>query len=746
MASNSKVNRIVGLSLAAAVAGTLTLVPVAKADTTSPSSESTTSKSPVVSTEGTSSATPVASESSSTSASAPTSSSAASAVKPVEGSPEASPSKVAPTTKEDTAQEWADILKGFASLIVSATAAGSGTSGVEYTSDDHTYSAVASNPTNGRLYAVSDEGHLLRIHPQTGNLKDLGKIPGVDTKEITSAAFTQDGTFVLFDGENVYTKDLANDETGPKSKPKNLDFVKKPVEGVRDLPELAWAPTDNDAELVALAAKDGKATRYTLNVKDAKATEAPAEVAKGVDLADVAAFEYAYLADDATFFADGEGNAVRLEDGKIVDVETDRTDEDNYKAVAGLEAKPESAAGETPVAGSGQPTTEAGTPTVSATTTAEPTPSTKAPSVGEQAPEVLELDVEVVTDDGRPVQGVTFVSKEGTVDGNTDETGKGKVSLNVDDASRGKEAYNLAVAESPEGWGTSVAEVQRGAKSVKFVLPKGENASAATTVGAAPKDTPSSTTAATTTKTASQNGDGLIEVDVLVKTADDKLVEGAEFKSEDGRVFGTTDANGRGKVTIDPKKDNAKLVQLTLKEAPKGYKNADVVIRRGDTEAELVLPRDPKATPSSTLSKPDQVLKVIDQVRPMASSFLAPAAALAGAGGLAGAAGMGGSKSTKSTKTTFGGTKVTSSSTTGRSTGRSTSVTPSAKVVTRSGNSTNVAKANTSTRATSSDKDKERDGDLADTGTPMRAIIALGVLSVLIGGAYLALGRRRENQ
>ena len=737
MASNSKVNRIAGLSLAAAVAGTLTLVPVAKAETSSPSSGSSTSKVPVVSSEGTSSATSTTSVSPSTSTSVE---------KSAVGSPKASTSNVAPTTKADSAQEWADILKGFASLIVSATATGSGTSGVEYTSDDHTYSAVASNPTNGRLYAVSDKGNLLRIHPQTGNLKDLGEIPGFDAEEITSAAFTKDGTLVLFGGETVYTKDLADDETGPKSKPANLDFVKKPVEGVLDLPKLAWAPTDNDAELVALATEDGKATRYTLNVKDAKATadEAPAKVDESVNLDDVAAFEYAYLADDATFFADGEGNAVRLEDGKIVDVETDRTDEDNYKAVAGLEAKPESAAGETPVAGSGQPTTEAGTPTVSATTTAEPTPSKKAPSVGEQAPEVLELDVEVVTDDGRPVQGVTFVSKEGTVDGNTDETGKGKVSLKVDDASRGKEAYNLAVAESPEGWGTSVAEVQRGAKSVKFVLPKGENASAATTVGAAPKDTPSSTTAATTTKTASQNGDGLIEVDVLVKTADDKLVEGAEFKSEDGRVFGTTDANGRGKVTIDPKKDNAKLVQLTLKEAPKGYKNADVVIRRGDTEAELVLPRDPKATPSSTLSKPDQVLKVIDQVRPMASSFLAPAAALAGAGGLAGAAGMGGSKSTKSTKTTFGGTKVTSSSTTGRSTGRSTSVTPSAKVVTRSGNSTKVAKSNSTTRTTSSDK--ERDGDLADTGTPMRAIIALGVLSVLIGGAYLALGRRRENQ
>ena len=732
MASNSKVNRIAGLSLAAAVAGTMTLVPVAKAETTSPSSEATTSKAPVVSTTDTGSAAPA------TSSAAPATSSAASATsstvapattssETAAGSPKASTSKVAPTTKVDTTQEWADILKGFASLIVSATAAGSGTSGVQYTSDDHTYSAVASNPTNGRLYAVSDKGNLLRIHPQTGNLKDLGEIPGFDAEEITSAAFTKDGTLVLFGGETVYTKDLADDETGPKSKPANLDFVKKPVEGVLDLPKLAWAPTDNDAELVALATEDGKATRYTLNVKGAKATadEAPAKVDESVNLDDVAAFEYAYLADDATFFADGEGNAVKLEDGKIVAVETDRTEEDNYKAVAGLEAKPQSAADSA---------------TVSPTTTAEPTPSKKAPSVGQRDPEIVELDVEVVTDDGRSVQGVEFVSTDGAVDGATDETGKGKVSLKLDDASRGKDAFNLAIAEAPEGWGGSVAEVQRGAKSVKFVLPEGKNASQTTTV-AAPKDTPTSTT--TTKKTESK--DNFFEVEVLVKTADDKLVEGAEFKSEDGRVVGTTDANGRGRIGIDLKKNSRdnNLIQLALKEAPKGYKNTEVLIRRDEDKAELVLPRDPNATPSSTLSKPDQVLKVIDQVRPMASSFLAPAAALAGAGGLAGAAGLGGAKSTKSTKTTFGGTKVTSSKTTGRSTGRSTSVKPSAKVVTRSGNSTKVAKS-TSTSTTSSDK--ERDGDLADTGTPMRAIIALGVLSVLIGGAYLALGRRRENQ
>ena len=388
-----------------------------------------------------------------------------------------------------------------------------------------------------------------------------------------------------------------------------------------------------------------------------------------------------------------------------------------------------------------EPQSAADSATVSPTTTAEPTPSKKAPSVGQRDAEVIELDVEVVTDDGRSVQGASFVSTDGAVDGATDETGKGKVTLKLDEASRGKDTFNLAIDQAPKDWGVAVAEVQRGAKSVKFVLPEGENATATTTV-AAPKNTPSSTT----TKTTENSKDNFFEVEVLVKTADDKLVEGAEFKSEDGRVVGTTDANGRGRIGIDLKKNSRdnNLIQLALKEAPKGYKNTEVLIRRDEDKAELVLPRDPNATPSSTLSKPDQVLKVIDQVRPMASSFLAPAAALAGAGGLAGAAGLGGAKSTKSTKTTFGGTKVTSSKKAGRSTGRSTSVKPSAKVVTRSGNSNKVAKSTSTTRTTSSDK--ERDGDLADTGTPMRAIIALGVLSVLIGGAYLALGRRRENQ
>ena len=140
------------------------------------------------------------------------------------------------------------------------------------------------------------------------------------------------------------------------------------------------------------------------------------------------------------------------------------------------------------------------------------------------------------------------------------------------------------------------------------------------------------------------------------------------------------------------------FVQLTLKEAPKGYDNAEIHVPLNATSAEIVLPRDPKATPSSTLSRPDQVLKAINDIKPIASSFLAPAAAIAGTAGIAGQRG------TNSTRTTFAGTSVTTSTTT-RATGRSTSVKPSATVVTRAGKATAVAKANTSTRATASDYD-----------------------------------------
>lgn len=692
MAANSKVNRIAGLSLAAAVAGTLTLVPVARAQTPSSSVETPSSQAPVVSTEDTASSTATT-----------TTSPVAATTSTVTASPKAS-SSVAPTT------DWAAVFKGLAALIVPAEATGSGTSGVTFDSNNQKYTALASNPTNGRLYAISDKGHLLRIHPQTGNVNDLGEIPTIAEKKITSAAFTENGTLVLIDGDSVYLKDLANDPVGPSNTPDSLIFEKKAIDTERALPALAWAPTDNADELVALATtKDGDATSWTLNVDGTKATisEADVDVRDTVNLSKVDAFAYAYRDGDATIFADETGHSVTLENGNIVAADSGHTTQDNYKAVAGLQAKPTSEAPAAPT---------------------EPAPAaSNNPSAAQIAPEVRKFKAVVKTAEGGLVSGATFTSPDGTVAGKTGDNGAADITLTLNEASRGKDFVQLTLAGAPDSWGNAVAVVERGAETVTFTLPAGENATATTTVNT-PKPVASSAT----------TSDNLIPIEVFVRTADDKVVEGAEFRSEDGAVAGTTGADGRGTIYLDPKNANVNLIRLTLKEAPKGYTNTDVTIRRSDGRAELVLPRDPKATPSSTLSRPDQVLKAINEIRPVASSFLAPAAAI-------GAASAAGTRGTKSTKTTFAGTSVTAS-TTSRATGRSTSVTPSATVVTRAGKSTAVAKANTSTRATVSDNDTdERDGDLADTGTPMRAIIALGVLSMLIGGAYLALGRRREN-
>lgn len=695
MAANSKVNRIAGLSLAAAVAGTLTLVPVAKAQTPSSSVETPSSVAPVVSTPD------AATPSSSTPSSA-----ASSTVKPDGETPKAS-SSVAPTT------DWAAVFKGLAALIVPAEATGSGTSGVTFDSNNQKYTALASNPTNGRLYAISDKGHLLRIHPQTGNVNDLGEIPTIAEKKITSAAFTENGTLVLIDGDSVYLKDLANDPVGPSNTPDSLIFEKKAIDTERALPALAWAPTDNADELVALATtKDGDATSWTLNVDGTKATisEADVDVRDTVNLSKVDAFAYAYRDGDATIFADETGHSVTLENGNIVAADSGHTTQDNYKAVAGLQAKPTSEAPAAP---------------------AEPAPAaSNKPSAAQVAPEVRKFKAVVKTAEGGLVSGATFTSPDGTVAGKTGDNGAADITLTLNEASRGKDFVQLTLAGAPDSWGNAVAVVERGAETVTFTLPAGENATTTTTVNT-PKPVAGSAT----------NQAAIMELDVLVKTADDKVVEGAEFKSADGRILsGTTDANGRGRIKIGLNDGLPKdgFVQLTLKEAPKGYNNAEIFVAVDATTAELVLPRDPKATPSSTLSRPDQVLKAINEIRPVASSFLAPAAAI-------GAASAAGTRGTKSTKTTFAGTSVTAS-TTSRATGRSTSVTPSATVVTRAGKSTAVAKANTSARATVSDNDTdERDGDLAGTGTPMRAIIALGVLSMLIGGAYLALGRRREN-
>ena len=125
MAANSKVNRMVGLALAATVAGSLTMAPAASAQTP------TTTHAPVVDTPSSNSPASSAAETTPSTSHAPSSAPATSAVTP-------STSVKAPVEGN-----------------------GTGTADARYASNGWTYTALASNPKNQRVYAISEarDGH-----------------------------------------------------------------------------------------------------------------------------------------------------------------------------------------------------------------------------------------------------------------------------------------------------------------------------------------------------------------------------------------------------------------------------------------------------------------------------------------------------------------------------------------------------------------------------------------------------------
>lgn len=94
------------------------------------------------------------------------------------------------------------------------------------------------------------------------------------------------------------------------------------------------------------------------------------------------------------------------------------------------------------------------------------------------------------------------------------------------------------------------------------------------------------------------------------------------------------------------------------------------------------------------------------------------------------------SSTTSSSSTTASSTTTSSSSARTVLENRTTSATSSS---TRSSSSTTSKTSSTTT----TEDDDERDGDLADTGTPMRALIAIGMLSLLIGAALVLTGAIR---
>mgnify|MGYP006969686687 CR=1 FL=1 len=195
------------------------------------------------------------------------------------------------------------------------------------------------------------------------------------------------------------------------------------------------------------------------------------------------------------------------------------------------------------------------------------------------------------------------------------------------------------------------------------------------------------------------------------------------------------DGNYTVQVTRATRPEPGEAVKFELASLPEHYKGGTVAITTADTSKTIQLTRDPNAP---TTNRAQQVLKGINEAQSVISSVAKPLGAAAAIGGAANA-GRG-----TSTRTTSTSTKTTDYTAT-RMTGRSTSATTgAASRNSNSGNSTGSARVISSSTTTSASSYSERHDDLADTGTPMRAIISLGVIAMLIGAAYMALGRRRE--
>lgn len=100
------------------------------------------------------------------------------------------------------------------------------------------------------------------------------------------------------------------------------------------------------------------------------------------------------------------------------------------------------------------------------------------------------------------------------------------------------------------------------------------------------------------------------------------------------------------------------------------------------------------------------------------------------------------------TSTTTAATTTTPATTTSASTtasvmeNRTTSATSSTTRSSSTTTSSSTTRSTTSSTTTTEDDD-ERDGDLAETGTPMRALITVGVLSLLVGAALVLTGAAR---
>ena len=749
--------------------------------------------------------------------------------------------------------------------------AGTGSYQAHFTSGGWAYTALALNPFNDRVYAVSkaEQGkpanHLLRIHPVTGEVLDMGPLAlddATSTPTITSAAFTRAGDLVLNTGDAIHTLDLSQDAAGrPHEGALTFDFHALEQRGETDAKAPhAWGSLGGDADANTLYAvstgKDPKTKKdvpflWTLDVREATVSAEPLAVAKGVDAAKVGDLNYAYTNRGGNLvFADDKASTVEVKDAATKPLLIAATTEgtritDNFLNLASLRA----GAWYKPVTEPQKPSAEPAVPRVATGAPTEPTvkaaeqpsPSAKepapapAPAVPTEVAEVSEPSSSVSTEAPAPTAAeardvlVTvmdenahavddyevIVDEDPSIYAKTDREGQARLSLpeGMGDVkvAAGDELFPVAAGETSlrvqfnagEADGTATGTTSETApvttttttgadleaakvkltlldeddKPVKRVHLEDRNGDDAgrtnkdgeftVTIPAGKKsvrvrleedDVPKGYKNSYFTvdrdmdgeeivlKKDSASGDGKYpekNARISVVDEDDNPVESAVLVSGES-ILGVTNANGVADVVI-PSGDE-RFVRITLDEVPDGYSNKELVFSRENNSGEIMLKK--KGSTTSTKSKPKEILEVMDEVKPLLAGILGPVGAAAGALG----GGKAGSKTTgtKSTSTSTTGTSTESTSysranlTGGVSTGRTTSVEQKQSVVKRT--VSNKKSGSSKDDSDETTKSSSRDGDLAETGTPMTTVITLGLLLLLAGGAYMYMGRRREGE
>ncbi|MBL7284887.1 LPXTG cell wall anchor domain-containing protein [Corynebacterium godavarianum] len=759
--------------------------------------------------------------------------------------------------------------------------AGTGSYQAHFTSGGWAYTALALNPFNDRVYAVSkaEQGkpanHLLRIHPVTGEVLDMGPLAlddATSTPTITSAAFTRAGDLVLNTGDAIHTLDLSQDAAGsPHEGALTFDFHALEQRGETDVKAPhAWGSLGGDADANTLYAvstgKDPKTKKdvpflWTLDVREATVSAEPLAVARGVDAAKVGDLNYAYTNRGGNLvFADDKASTVEVKDAATKPLLIAATTEgtritDNFLNLASLRA----GAWYKPVTEPQKPSAEPAVPRVATGAPTEPTvkaaeqpsPSAKEPapapapavptevaevsepssSVSTQAPaptaaEARDVLVTVMDENAHAVDDYeVIVDEDPSIYAKTDREGQARLSLpeGMGDVkvAAGDELFPVAAGETSlrvqfnagEADGTATGTTSETApvtttegdesqtstttttgadleaakvkltlldkddKPVKRVHLEDRNGDEAgrtnkdgeftVTIPAGKKsvrvrleedDVPKGYKNSYFTVDRDMDGDEIVlkkdsasgdgkypekNARISVVDEDDNPVESAVLVSGES-ILGVTNANGVADVVI-PSGDE-RFVRITLDEVPDGYSNKELVFSRENNSGEIVLKK--KGSTTSTKSKPKEILEVMDEVKPLLAGILGPVGAAAGALG----GGKAGSKTTgtKSTSTSTTGTSTESTSysranlTGGVSTGRTTSVEQKQSVVKRT--VSNKKSGSSKDDSDETTKSSSRDGDLAETGTPMTTVITLGLLLLLAGGAYMYMGRRREGE